>query len=298
MKNNIELIVRDIKKNTTLKANTLYIIDEEVHVIPGVILTIEDRTTLLITNGMKEKSKIRRSALIFDQGSTLSAKRLYIKAADVNFKVVKQSDNGGVWFLGNFQDATKDSVSVKVNRRKPLSSFNADLIATYYLGRHDPLNQKTKQKTISARDDVDGLSILGVGKNEWNVRAIRSLYSADDGIDITNSHVSFERIEIKNPMEDALNISSSRVEILKSLIVDVNKDQRKDRDIFDFETDDGASFLEISKNCVISICGCFGDQVVLSSIDLPQPNPNPNAIYAFKGKSMKRATLVYSIDND
>jgi hypothetical protein len=99
-------------------------------------------------------------------------------------------------------------------------------------------------------------------------------------------------------MEDALNISSSRVEILKSLIVDVNKDQRKDRDIFDFETDDGASFLEISKNCVISICGCFGDQVVLSSIDLPQPNTNPNAIYAFKGKSMKRATLVYSIDND
>ena len=298
MKKNIALIVRNNKKNTTLKANTIHVIDAEVHVTPGVTLTIEDRTTILITNGMKEKSKIRRSALIFDQGSTLVAKRLYIKAADENFKTVKQCDNGGVWFLGNFQDATKDTVSVAVNRKKPLSSFNADLIATYYLGRQDPLSQTIKQKKISSRDDIDGFSILGVGKNEWNIRAIRSFYSADDGIDITNSHVSFNRIEIKNPMEDALNISSSHVEILKSLIVDVTKDQRKDRDIFDFEVDNGSSFVEIYKNCAINICGCFGNQVVLSSIDLPQPNPNPNARYAFKGKSIKRATLVYSIDRD
>jgi hypothetical protein len=298
MKKKIELIARNIKKNTTLKANTVHVIDAEVHVAPGVTLTIEDQTTILITNGMKEKSMIRRSALIFDQGSTLIAKRLYIKAADENYKAVKQCDNGGVWFLGNYQDATKDTVSVTVNRKKPLSSFNADLIATYYLGRRDPLSETIKQKKISSRDDIDGFSILGVGKNEWNVRAIRSFYSADDGLDITNSHVSLNRIEIKNPMEDALNISSSRVEILKSLIIDVTKDQRKDRDIFDFEVDNGSSFVEIYKNCAINICGCFGDQVVLSSIDLPQPNPNPNARYAFKGKSKNRATLVYSIDRD
>jgi len=298
MNKHIELIVRDIKKNTTLKANTIHVIDAEVHVAPGVTLTIEDQTTILITNGMKEKSKLRRSALIFDQGSTLKAKRLYIKAADENYKAVKQCDNGGVWFLGNFQDATKDTVSVTVNRKKPLSSFNADLIATYYLGRHDPSGQTVKQKKNAVRDDVDGFSILGVGKHEWNVRAIRSFYSADDGIDITNSHVSFNRIEIKNPMEDAFNISSSRVEIHKSLIIDVTKDQRKDRDIFDFEVDDGSSFIEIYKNCAVNICGCFGDQVILSSIDLPQPNPNPNARYAFKGKSLKRASLIYSIGKD
>lgn len=298
MNKRIELIVRDIKKNTTFKANTIHVIDAEVHVAPGVTLTIEDRSTILITNGMKEKSKLRRSALIFDQGSTLIAKRLYIKAADANYKPVKQCDNGGIWFLGNFQDASKDTVLVAVNRRKPISSFNADLIATYYLGRYDPLSSTNKQKKISARDDIDGFSILGVGKNEWNVRAIRSFYSADDGIDITNSHVSFNRIEIKNPMEDAFNISSSRVEIRKSLIVDVTKDHRQDRDIFDFEVDHGSSFVEIYKNCAMNICGCFGDQVILSSIDLPQPNPNPNARYSFKGKSKKRASLIYSIGRD
>ena len=78
----------------------------------------------------------------------------------------------------------------------------------------------------------------------------------------------------------------------------MTKDQRKDRDIFDFEVDDGSSFVEIYKNCAVNICGCFGDQVILSSIDLPQPNPNPNARYAFKGKSLKRASLIYSIGKD
>ena len=298
MNKRIELIARHIKKSTTFKANTIYVIDAEVHVASGVTLTIEDRVTILLTNGMKEKSKLRRSALIFDQGSTLLAKRLYIKAADENYKPVKHSDNGGVWFLGNFQDATKDTVSVTVNRKKPLSSFNAEMIATYYLGRFDPASETRKQKKIAVRDDIDGFSILGVGKNEWNIRAVRSFYSADDGIDITNSHVSFNRLEIKNPMEDALNISSSRVEIHKSLIVDSTKDQRKDRDIFDLEVDDGASFVEIYRHCAIDIRGCFGDQTVLSSIDLPQPNANPDARYAFKGKSKKRSTLVYSICRD
>lgn len=298
MNKHVELITRDIKKNLTLKSNIIHVIDAEVHVRSGVTLTIEDQTTILITNGIKKNSNLRRSALIFDQGSSLIAKRLYIKSADENYKAVKKNDNGGIWFLGNFQDATKDAVTVTVNRKKPLSSFNAELIATYYLGRFDPTSETNKQKKISVRDDIDGLSILGVGKNEWGVKSIRSFYSADDGLDITNSHVAFNRIEIKNPMEDGMNISSSRVEIHKSLIVDVTKDQRKDRDIFDLEVDNGSSFVEIYRNCAIDIRGRFGDQVVLSSIDLPQPNNNPDARYAFKGKSKNRSSLVYSIRRD
>ena len=298
MKNTIEILTRNIKKNTTLQARNIYVIDAEVHVTAGVTLTVEDRTTILITNGLKPKSKIRRSALIFDQGSTLKAKRMYVKAANADFKPVKQSDNGGIWFLGNFQDATKDTISVTVNRKKPLSSFKADMIATYYLGRFDPSKENVKTKKIASRDDIDGFSILGVGRNEWCVSTIRSFYSADDGLDITNSHVSFNRIEIKNPQEDGLNLSSSRVEVHKSLMLDVTKDSRADRDLFDFEVDDGSTFFEIHRHCAINIRGCFGDQVVLSSIDLPQPNPNPNARYAFKGKSKNRSSLVYSICRD
>lgn len=298
MTKTIELLTTNIRKNTTLKANKIYVVDAEVHVVSGVTLTVEDRTTILITNGLKPKSKIRRSALIFDQGSTLKAKRMYVKAANTEYKPVKQSDNGGIWFLGNYLDAAKDTVSVTVNRKKPLSSFNADMIATYYLGRYDPEKETAKTKKIASRDDIDGFSILGVGKSEWSVNTVRSFYSADDGLDITNSHVRFNRIEIKNPMEDGLNLSSSRVEVHKSLILDVTKDARTDRDLFDFEVDDGSTFLEIYQHCAIDIKGCFGDEVVLSSIDLPTPNPNPQARYAFKGKSKKRSSLIYSIRRD
>lgn len=298
MKTPFEVISRSIKKSRTLKAGTIYVVDAEVHVAAGVTLNVEDRVTILITNGLKPKSSIRRSALIFDQGSKLEAKRLYVKAANEHFKPVKHPDNGGLWFLGNFLDASKDTISVVVNRKIPLSNFNADMIATYYLGRYDPLHETRAQKKIAARDDIDGFSILGVGKNEWNVKTVRSFYSADDGLDITNSHVKFDRIEIKNPMEDGLNLSSSRVEVHKSLIVDVTKDKRSDRDIFDFEVDDGATFLEIYRHCAIDIKGVFGDQLVLSSIDLPAPNANPNARYAFKGTSKKRSSLVYSILRD
>ncbi len=293
-----ELISQHIKKNTNFKANVIYVIDAEVRIASGVTLTIEDKTTILITNGVKPKSSIRRSALIFDQGSILKAKRFYVKAANEQYKPVKHQDNGGIWFLGNYQDSDKDGISVKVNRKKPLSSFTADMIATYYLGRHDDYISPKTGKTLDIGDDIDGFSIMGVGPTEWNVSSIRSLYSADDGLDVDNSHVRFNRIEIKNPVEDGINLSSSRVEVHKSLIVDVTKDARKDREIFDIEVDDGSTFFEIYRYCSIDIKGVFGDETVLSSIDLPQPNINPHARYAFKGKSEKRSTLVYSIRRD
>jgi len=299
MDKRIEVINKDIKKDLTLRSSKTYVIDAEVHVISGVKLTIEDKTTILITNGVKPKSTIKRSAFIFDQGSRLKAKRFYVKAANDAHKAVKFQDNGGLWFLGNFQNASKDRITVKTDRKKPLSNFQAEMIATYYLGRHDQYISPKTGKLLEIGDDIDGLSILGVGKDEWHVKTIRSFYSADDGLDVTNSHIKLDRIEITKPVEDGINLSSSRVEVHKSLKVDVTKNHISDRDIFDFEVDDGASFLEIYRYCAIDIAGVFGDEIVLSSIDLPQPNPNRNAArYRYKGVTKKRSTLIYSIRMD
>ena len=294
----IVVINKNITKDTVLRSNKTYVVDAEVRVTTGTKVTIEDLTTILITNGVKPKSSIRRSALIFNQGSTLKAKRFYVKAASEEFKPIKFADNGGIWFLGNFQDAAKDMVSVKVNRKNPFSNFSADMIATYYLGRHDEYKSKKTGKMLNIGDDTDGFAILGVGKNEWSVKALRSFYSADDGLDVTNSHVRFDRIEIKNPTEDGMNLSSSRVEVHKSLIVDVTKTNYTDRDLFDFEVDDGSTFLEIYRYCAVDIKGVFGDELVLSSIDLPKKKNSPNARYKFKGGSRKRSTLIYSIRMD
>lgn len=303
--NEIELISRNIKKSRTLKSGTTYVIHGEVRVGKGVKLTVEDKVTILITNGEHPKSSICRSALIFDQGSSLIAERMYVKACNSKYKPVKEADNGGIWFLGNFNDASKDGVFVKLDRKNPLSNFKAKMIATYYLGRPDsigtPESRRLDKLDLQEEldDDIDGFSVLGVGKNEWDISEVRCYYSADDAFDVTNSHIRLDRLEIKLPAEDGMNISSSRVEIHKSLSIDLQKTKTTDRDLFDLETDDGGSFIELYRRCWVKVNGVFGDQVYLSSKDMPKPNTKNNneRFYSFNGQ-LKSAALIYSIDED
>jgi hypothetical protein len=299
MNKTIEVISSDILKNKTLTDKKLYVIEGEVRVRKGVTLTVRDKVTILLVNGVFSKSVVRRSALIFAQGSSLSAKRVCIRACNGQHKPVKNADNGGVWFLGNYKDASKDKVSVKVNRRNGLSSFRASSVTTHYLGRKDSYVSAKTGSLIGIGDDIDGFSVLGVSPQEWNISSVRTFYSADDGFDVTNSHIKLDRLEIRHPIEDGMNISSSRVEIHKSLLLDVTKTRETDRDLFDLETDDGASFVELYSRCWVRIKGVFGDQVVLSSSDMPRPNTRDgNEVpYVFEGQ-LRKASLIYSIDND
>lgn len=292
----IEIIKSDITSSRRLTPKKLYVITSEIRVRKGVRVVIEDGTTILIMNGLQPECHLLRAALIFDQGSILRASRFYVKACNSNYQQVKNADNGGLWFLGNYQNASKDKVTVKSNRKMPTSSFKADLVATYYLGRRDPLKETTRTRVVD--DDIDGLSVLGTGPDEWQISEVRCFHSGDDGFDVTNSHIQLHRLKIVNPTEDGINLSSSRLEVSKSLIVDVTKTKVRDRNIFDFETDDGASYLEIAQHCHVDICGVFGDELVLSTKDLRKPNNNPEARYRFKGFTRKAAALIYSINQD
>ena len=291
-----EIIDSDIKSNRRLTPKKIYVIASEVRVLTGVRLIIEDGTTILIMNGLQPKCHLLRAALIFDQGSILRAGRCYIKACNSAYQQVKKADNGGLWFLGNYQNASKDKVTVKSNRKKPTSSFKANLIATYYLGRGDPLKETTRSRVVD--DDIDGLSVLGTGPDEWQIFEVRCFHSGDDGFDVTNSHIQLDRLKVVTPAEDGINLSSSRLEVRRSLVVDVTKTKVGDRDIFDFETEDGASYLEIAQHCHIDVRGVFGDELVLSTKDFPKPNNNPQARYRFKGVTRQAATLIYSINQD
>ena len=295
----IEIISSNITRDRNLSDKMIYVIEGEVHVLKGVRLTVADRATILLVNGVFPKSQVRRSVLIFDQGSQLAAKRFTIRAANEHRKPVKSADNGGVWFLGNYSNASKDRVSVRVNRRNPLSRFSATLIATHYLGRKDTYISRKTGKELDIGDDIDGFSVLGVGPNEWAVAAVRSHYSGDDGFDCTNSHISLDRLEIRHPTEDGMNVSSSRIEIHKSLWIDLRKTIQTDRDLFDLETDDGASYVELWRGCWVRLDGVFGDDLRLSSRDMPAPDvcPDNETAYSFSGQ-LKTASLVYSIDED
>lgn len=296
MPRSYEILDRDIAGKRRLSARKTYVVTADVRVRRNAELVVEDGATILIQNGELPEAKLRRAALVFEQGSTLRARRFYVKACDASHREARVADNGGLWFLGNFRDAAKDTVVVKADRKRPVSSFKADLVATYYLGRKDPLKETSRTRAVE--DDVDGLSVLGVGPEEWAIAEVRSFHSADDGFDVTNSHLRLDRVKVVAPTEDGLNLSSSRVEVKRSLFVDATKTKVLDRDIFDFEADDGASYLEIAQHCHVDVRGVFGDQLVLSSRDLPKPNSNPEARYKFKGVTRKAAALVYTITQD
>jgi hypothetical protein len=192
---------------------------------------------------------------------------------------VKVANNGGIWFLGSSSNAEKDKIAVKYNVTP--SSFQAIRIFSAYLGRCD-----------STTDDIDAISVLGVGANEWNISSVVSYYSGDDGFDVENSAITLKYLRVVEPKEDGLNITSSRVNILNSLEVDMGKSGKKDRDIFDLEPDEGQTYVRLEEGCDVNISGVFGDQLKLVSGDLPQPDGDK--YYEFNGELVNGQTYVYS----
>ena len=267
------LITKDIDSSRTFVKNTTYVIKGVVRVLKNVELTIESGTTILLVNGSM------RSSLIFNTGSRLVAQHVYFRACDATYNLVKVANNGGLWFLGSSSNAEKDRITVKYNVIP--SSFQAIRIFSAYLGRCD-----------STTDDIDAISVLGVGSNEWNISSIVSYYSGDDGFDVENSAITLKYLRVVKPKEDGLNITSSRVNILNSLEVDMGKSGKKDRDIFDLEPDEGQTYVRLEEGCDVNISGVFGDQLKLVSSDLP--HPDGDKYYAFNGELVNGQTYVYS----
>ena len=75
MTNRFEILPAKIKKNINLRPSKIYIIKGEVRVFKNVKLTIQDGVKILLVNGVFKDSCIKRSTLIFDQGSQLLAKK-------------------------------------------------------------------------------------------------------------------------------------------------------------------------------------------------------------------------------
>lgn len=295
----VETISADVARSRRLGAGTIWVVDREVHVRAGATLTIADGAMILIANGGVPKSRLGRAALIFDPGSGLSAKRFSVRAGSPAHRASRTADNGGLWFLGTHASGASDGIRVRRTRGQAPSSFRAASITVSHLGRRDASRSARTGLEIGVGDDVDGLKLIGVGPDEWKVSKVRSLHSADDGFDLTNSHIRLDRLEVRYPTEDGLNLSSSRLEVRRSLVVEMPKTRSADRDLFDFETDDGGSFVELPRGCWVRIRGVFGDQLALSSPQMPRPdtaadNERP---YAFSGR-LKADALVYSISED
>jgi hypothetical protein len=286
----------DITRDTRFRAGTTYVITTEVHVTEGTTLTIEDGVRVLIRNGPVQGRNLTAAALIFDSGSRLRAGTVSFAASDAGDRPATQALNGGVFFCGTFRKGTKDNISSRSGFGVRSSSFIADRIECSYLGRPDPV-----PGDAGDRDDIDAISVIGVGPTEWRVANVSSTNSGDDGFDVTNSSISLASLTVVNPFEDGLNVSSSLVEVTGSCTVAMSRSTAPDRELFDLETDDGPSRIVFKRLASLDLRGYWGDrydEVRLSSSDMPQPNPLRKEWYEYVGTLKKGPATVYSFNAD
>ena len=286
----------DITRNTVFRAGTTYVITTEVHVTEGTTLTIEDGVQVLIRNGYVAGRNLTAAALVFDSGSRLRAGTVSFTASDAVDRPTTTALNGGVFFCGAFRSGSTDNISSRSGVGVRNSSFVATRIDCSYLGRPDPRGGDDDNT-----DDINGITVIGVGPNEWRVRHVSSTNAGDDGFCVTNSSISLASLTVVNPVEDGLNVTSSLVEVTGNCTVAMSRSTAPDRELFDLETDDGPSRVVFQRLAAIDLRGYWGDrydEVRLSSSDMPQPNPLRKEWYEYVGTLKKGPATVYSFNAD
>lgn len=287
LSNNIIEITGNIKYNTYFSKNYCYVIIGEVHVVEGITLTVENNVVIQIRNGNSTTSSLNKSALIFDTGSSLVLEyNVYFVACDENNERTTIPDNGGIWFVGSMSNSTKEGIQSRFSATE--SNFTGNKIFAFYLGSKDP-NVSSNKTEPSA--DNDGITMLGVGNNEWNISDIFIQESGDNAIDIVDSYITINSVEILYPGEDGINLQGGKINIIKYLKILVYLTNVYDRDIFDLEMNNGYPYIRIEKGCYVEIIGIFGDQLDLVSNDLPQPTEN---LYNYNGITVNGQSYIYS----
>ena len=77
----------------------------------------------------------------------------------------------------------------------------------------------------------------------------------------------------------------------------MGKTKVRDRDLFDFEADDGPSYLELAQHCYVNLNGVFGDQLMVTSDDLIG-SPRRQGVFAVKKYLRKSPALIYTLNQD
>lgn len=262
-----------IDQDTVWTAGNTYIIAQDVLVQPGVTLTVEDNATVLIQNGLipfSPYSSSLRATLIFKTGSRLVANHLTVSACDALGQVIDKAENGGIVFMGRYRKATKGGLTNDIFQLP--SSFEAASITTHYLGSEDKYIYPIRpSRPVYEADDWDAYSFMGVGDDEWKIPVVRSYHSGQNGIDALNSFLRVNELEVRESVEDGVNLTSTQMQVASSLTVITPLPIAWDVNLFDFESDFGFSWLKIDSGASVRLFGIFGDQLWLDSPDMPPP---------------------------
>lgn len=275
----IKTILNNISENTFFTNNFKYIIVGEIHVLNGVSLYIEDNTIIYLRNGININNinrSIDYSTLIFDTGSTLIAKKIFVKSADKNNKSVNYANNGGLIFLGsaaNIIYSTYNTIFSQISATP--SNFSIEELIIEYLGSTNNNN----------------ITIIGTNDDEFNIKNIKSFYSGNIGLSVIKSNIIINKLFINNPNGNvALENYNSIINIIKLIKIIITNSTTSS--LFNFTVNTYSPYLKINKNANVYLSAPQFNPLVnpleVVSIDIPSPiSPY------FVNKNLKKQTYIF-----
>jgi hypothetical protein len=275
----IKTILNNISENTFFTNNFKYIIVGEIHVLNGVSLYIEDNTIIYLRNGININNTNRSidySTLIFDTGSTLIAKKIFIKSADKNNKSVNYANNGGLIFLGSAANviySTYNTIFSQISSTP--SNFSIEELIIEYLGSTNNNN----------------ITIIGTNNDEFNIKNIKSFYSGNIGLSVIKSNIIIDKLFINNPNGIvAIENNNSIINITKLIKIIITNSTTSS--LFNFLVNTYSPYLKINKNAIVYLNAPQFNPVVnpleVVSIDIPSPiSPY------FVNKNVKKQTYIF-----
>lgn len=286
----------NIASNTKLLSGKDYIIRGEIHVLNGITVEADDNVKLMIVNGNQSiksgKTFGLKSGLVFDTGSSLIAKNLYILASDTTGTPVTNADNAGIFFMGS--STVWQRGQLKVNFATRPSSFTAESINVDYLGRSDLNN--------SNADKYAAIHAIGIDANEWRIATLKINHPAYYALQIERSAVELRGIDVQENQFAGIKLFDTRLDILQNLTITPSPSATS-KQLFDFTKINsllakGPSRLRLLPGANINISGDINSWVTVLSDVLPKWDPLKEKLlsknYSFTGNQGTNQSYIYS----
>jgi hypothetical protein len=237
----------NITNNIILKNNIIYVVTKQIRISSGVNLTIEDNThiyllnkplqqNILIPNGFNPTDNdnndlfLNASCLIFESGSSLSSKNIYISSCDENYIPQFINLNGGIFFCGTRSSTQYNILNVESKIGINQSNFVNESINIYYGGSLSFLVQNNvdlsysivaspdliTQKNITAIP-LNSVTFIGCTKSEVNIKSINVFNTGSNGLWSQYSTFSLNSLIVSGYQGNALFVRGSKISIKNKL---------------------------------------------------------------------------------
>ncbi len=219
------LVTEDIATSVVWTANNVYNLQEQIYVLPGATLTIEEGTLVQSTAGLGGSLAVCRGAKIYVNGT----KDKPVIMTSTNDTMTSWHEGCNEW--GNLTIMGKGLISASHYGGQPVGSNTKEptglnekqmegLTAAYpgdpnvlYGGNDDYddsgsiryLSLRYGGKVIGLANELNGLSLGGVGRGT-EIEYVEIVNNVDDGIEIWGGTVNLKYVSIWNVGDDSLDV--------------------------------------------------------------------------------------------